>query len=256
MADFRGDIYDASGRLQVSTNMLGMVCRRTGTGATITRQGGNTSPSSLLVDVSGCSYPVVAIKIDNYVAALAGKSGNSTTNHWICSAPVGTGFTYYIFDWTTSLPNSGGMERRFDANGRCTFNSDYFPMFTTRMFGGVGQTMATNGRVFATAQGTMAGHSRRGEALCYQSGGPQLDPDGGGLQNCRDIRYRNDGKLYGGGVRPGDGTVGMYQVSWDDVQVSAGNYTNYSQNDVRGWECPGTVMAVDVTNIPVGATFF
>ncbi len=252
----QGNFFDSSGRLQASINMLSMVCRRTGTGQTVARMGGNTNPSSLTVDVSGCTYPLVAIKIDNYAAALAGKVTNATTNHWVCSAPVGTGFTYYIYDYSTSLPNTNAPAKLWDENGRCTFNGDFFPMVATTMFTGVGQTAATNGRTYATAQGQMGGHSRRGQASCYDSGGPRVDADGQGLNNCRDIRYRNDGKLYGGGVRPGDGTVGMYAVTWDDVQVSAGNYNSYSSNDVRGWEAPVTVMAVDVTNIPVGTTFF
>lgn len=253
MAQAVGDIFDASGRLQVSISMLGMVCRKTGNGTAQTKIG-NTNISSLLVDVTGCTFPIVAIKIDNYSAALAGKANGS--NHWVSNAPVGTGFTYYIYDWSPALPNTNAMVRLWDEQGRMTFNSDFFPMAATNLFTGVGQTASTNGRIFATAQGQMGGHSRRGEAYCNDGGGPQLDPSGEGLRTCRDIRYKNDGKLYGGGVRPQDGTVGMYAVSWDDVQVSAGNYTNYSQNDARGWEAPVTVMAVDVTNIPVGQTFF
>jgi hypothetical protein len=248
-----GNIFDASGRLQVSIEMLGMVCRKSGTGMTQARVAGNTNPSSILVDVTGCTYPIVAIKLDNYAAALAGKSGAS--NHWVTSAPIGTAFTYYIFDWSPALPNTNALVKLWDDQGRTTFNSDFFPMAATNLFGAVGQTAATNGRIFATAQGQMGGHSIRGQALCYDSGGPQLDP-GTGLNQCKDIRYKNDGKLYGGGVRPGDGTVGMYAVSWDDVQVSAGNYTNYTTGDARGWTAPVTVMAVDVTNIPVGQTFF
>lgn len=254
MVQATGDIFDASGRLQCSISMLGMVCRRSGTGATQSRIAGNTNISSILVDVSSAVYPIVAVKVDNYAAALAGKYGAS--NHWVCNAPVGTPFTYYIFDWSPSLPNTNAPVKLFDGIGRVTFNGDFFPMNATALFGGVGQTMATAGRTYATAQGQMGGHSRRGGAQCYDSGGPQLDPDGEGLARCRDIRYRNDGKLYGGGVRPGDGTVGMYAVSWDDVQVSAGNYQNYSQNDARGWEAPVTVMAIDVTNIPVGVVFY
>jgi hypothetical protein len=249
-----GNIFDASGRLQVSISMLGMVCRKSGSGTTQARVAGNTNPSSILVDVSGCTYPIVAIKLDNYAAALAGKSG--TSNHWVTNAPIGTAFTYYIYDWSPALPNTNAMVKLFDELGRTTFNSDFFPMAATNLFTGTGQTAATNGRTYATAQGQMGGHSRRNNAVCYDSGGPRVDPDGTGLAQCKDIRYSNDGKLYGGGVRPGDQTVGMYAVSWDDVTVSAGNYTNYSQNDARGWEAPVTVMAVYVTAIPVGQTFF
>ncbi len=255
MAEFRGDIYNSNGRLQVSTNMVGMFCRRTGTGTTQSRLGGNTSPSSIVVETAGCTFPIIAIKVDNHSAAFAGKVQSSTLNHWACSAPVGTPFTYYTFDWSTNLPNAGGIERRYDAGGRCTFNSEFFPMQITRIFNDVGQTMPTNGRTYAVAQGEIGGHSRRGEAYCYDTGAPQLDP-ASGLGLCNDIRYRNDGKLYGGGFRPGDGTVGMYQVSWDDVLASAGNYNNYTTNDPRGWEVPCTVLAVDVTNIPVNASFF
>lgn len=139
----QGNFFDSSGRLQASINMMSMVCRRTGTGQTVTRQGGNTNPSSLLVDVSGCAYPLVAIKIDNYAAALAGKSGSS--NHWVCSAPVGTAFTYYIYDYSTSLPNTKAPAKLWDESGRCTFNGDFFPMVATTMFTGVGQTALPTG---------------------------------------------------------------------------------------------------------------
>jgi hypothetical protein len=248
-----GNIYDQNGRLQVSMNMLGMTCRRSGTGTTQSRVGGNTSPSSIAVDVSGFSYPVVAIRIENYAAAFSSKNGG--TNYYACSAPIGTGFAYYAFDWTPTVPNTSATLKLYDDVGRCSFNSNFFPMSITNIFNAVGQTVATNGRVYATAQGQMGGHSHRGEALCYDSGGPKQD-GGEGLGGCRDIRYQNDGKLYGGGFNPGANTVGMYAVSWDDVRVSAGNYSNYTSGDVRGWDCPTTVMAVDVTDIPVGATFF
>jgi hypothetical protein len=254
MADAVDEIYDESGRLCVSALMLSFVCRRTGTGTSRSRITGNTAPSSLEVDVSGIAQPMVAIIMDGYVVAVAGRSGSNSQNvSFACSAPVGVGFTYYIFDWTTALPASNGLRQMWNEAGQKTFDSNFWPMkIVAGLSGGSGdQLSAVPGIKFAAACSALGGHSIPGEAACYDSGNPNFDD----LTTCNNIQARIDGKLYGGRTDSGGSRVTAGQVSYDDVLGSYGNYSSYQQNG-GGWEIANLILVVDVTSIPVGVTFF
>ncbi len=260
MADAVAEIYDDTGRLLVSAGMLGMVCRRSGTGTSRSRITGNTAPSSLEVDVSGIALPLVAIRMPGYAAALAGRSapaGSSqfTNVTFACNAPVGTAFTYYVFDWTQALPANSGLFQLFTQDGKCTFSSAYWPMkvMSAVAMPGGGAFAAPAGRTMAAACTAMGGHSHAQGVYCSDgNSGPKI-PDAGELENCNNIVGNIDGKLYGGKV---DGSqVSGANVSYDDVFGSFGNYSNY-QNYGDGWVVSNSILAVDVTGIPVGQTFF
>ena len=262
MADAVAEIYDQNGRLQVSAGMLGMVCRRTGTGTSRSRITGNTAPSSLEVDVAGMSRPVVAIRMDGYAAALAGRSypsgSSSATNvAFACSAPVGTAFTYWVFDWTQALPANNGLFQLFTQDGRCTFSSAFWPM---KMVGVIampdgGQFDGTAGMIYAGACSAMGGHSHAQGVYCADgNSGPTL-PGDGELENCKNIRGNIDGKLYGSRSLNNGQSVQGANVSYDDVTGGFGDYASY-QNYGDGWEVPNGILIVDVTGIPIGQTFF
>jgi hypothetical protein len=251
MADAVAEYYDPfTGRLQASAGMAGFVCRRSGTGQTQTRMGGNTNRSSLLVDASGCQVPVIVLRLDDYGAALYGFSGSSV--HFVSSAPVGTPFTYYVFDYTLGLPDVGSLFRLQTADGRATFDSSFWPLKIVGFLnGGAGGGMsATPGTVIGFACNTIGGHSRLDSVACYDSGSPEF-LDG----PCRDVRGYIDGKLYGGQTSGGGTQVEAVQVSHDDVQASLGSDQDYARG-FRQWETPNLIMIADVTNIPIGNVFF
>jgi hypothetical protein len=262
MADAVVETYDEStGRLQVSANMLGFVCRKSGTGTTVARQGGNTNPSSFTVDTTGFTYPIIAIKTDGFASALYGIRAGNNDAYFACSGEIGSPFTYYIFEWTPSLPANSALFQLYTTGNQCAFSSGYWPLKVPKgiaMSEAGGGTYTMNGRSLAYACSSVGGHSRAPNNYCYTPGqNPVADPDGTGLESCRGtIRGRINGKVYGGSVLNNGTTVNGAYVSVDDVVGDFGTYAEYRAGYGDGWAMPNTVMVVDVTGIPVGATFF
>jgi hypothetical protein len=105
------------------------------------------------------------------------------------------------------------------------------------------------GKALAIASSVMGGYRTAGDLYCYDTGGPSFI-DG----YCNDIKYQNDHKLYGGALSNSSQTVVTGNVSFDDVLVSAGNSDNYYVPP--NWDRPTKILVIDVTNIPIGVTFY
>jgi hypothetical protein len=246
------EIYASDGTLQANSEMLCWFCRKSGTGTTLVKGLGlgNTTPSRIEVDVTGMTNPVVAIRMNGYTVARAGGYGIFTSD-----APVGTSYTYYIFDYSASLPASTGYGLEiFNAAGQRTFNSSYFPMQVLNILTGSSNTFifeaaSHTGKALAIASSVMGGYRTAGDLYCYDTGGPSFI-DG----YCNDIKYQNDHKLYGGALSNSSQTVVTGNVSFDDVLVSAGNSDNYYVPP--NWDRPTKILVIDVTNIPIGVTFY
>jgi hypothetical protein len=240
------EIYASDGTLQANSEMICWFCRKTGTGTTVSRVVGNSSPSSLTVDVSGMTNPIVAIKMAGYNVA---KAGGST---YVTSAPIGTSYTYYIFDYAASLPaNSGayGIEI-LNASGQRVFNSNFFPMQVLNMLTG-STTVTHTGKTLAIANASMGGYAIRGDVYCYDTGGPEIWD---GFSYCASLRIINDCDLYGGILSNSFQTVDTSGVSFDDVVITVGDSSSY--NVPPDWDTPSKLLVIDVTNIPVGVTFY
>ena len=245
------EIYASDGTLQANSEMLCWFCRKTGTGTTMVKGIGlgNTTPSRIEVDVTGITYPVVAIRMNGYTVARAGGFGIFTSD-----APVGTSYNYYIFDYSASLPSPGaqyGLEI-FNSAGQRTFNSSYFPMQVLSILNN-GESVTHSGKILAVASSVMGGYRTAGELNCYDFGGPTIPEEGPGYY-CNDLKYQNDCKLYGGALSNSSQTVATSTVSFDDVLVSAGNSNSYYIPP--NWNSPTRLLIIDVTNIPVGQTFY
>jgi hypothetical protein len=240
------EIYASDGTLQANSEMICWFCRKTGTGTTVSRVVGNSSPSSLTVDVTGMTNPIVAIKMGGYNVA---KAGGST---YVTSAPIGTSYTYYIFDYAASLPaNSGayGIEI-LNASGQRVFNSNFFPMQVLNMLTG-SATVTHTGKTLAIANASMGGYAIRGDVYCYDTGGPEIWD---GFSYCASLRIINDCDLYGGILSNSFQTVDTSGVSFDDVVITVGDSSSY--NVPPDWDTPSKLLVIDVTNIPVGVTFY
>jgi hypothetical protein len=264
MSDAIVETYDEStGRLQVSANMLGFVCRKTGTGNTVARTGGNTNPSAFTIDTTGFTYPIIAVQTNGFAAALYGMRSGINGAYFASSGAIGSPYTYYIYEWTPMLPANNALFQLYTDSGQCSFSSGYWPLKVPKGIpmgetaGGSG-TYTMGGRSLAYACSNVGGHSRARSNYCYIQGQPVIaDPDGQGLETCRGtIRGRIDGKLYGGVVHNNGTTVNGANISVDDVEGSFGTYSEYRSGYADGWDVPNTVMVVDVTGIPIGATFF
>jgi hypothetical protein len=245
------EIYAQDGTLQFNSEMVCWFCRKTGTGTTTFRTIGNTPASSLTVDVTGITNPIVAVKMDGYDVA---KAGGST---YISNAPIGTSYTYYIFDYAVSLPaNQGtyGLEVR-NSSGQIVFNSNFFPMQVLNMLtgnsnAGISETVTHSGRTLAIANASMGGYATRGDPYCYDGGGPAFW-DG---YYCDNLGLINDCSLYGGIISNSSQTASTSNVSFDDVTISIGNSNNYSIPP--DWNTASKLLVIDVTNIPIGTTFY
>lgn len=240
------EIYASDGTLQANSEMICWFCRKTGTGTTTFRVVGNTPTSSLTVDVSGITNPIVAIRMNGYNVA---KAGGST---YITDAPIGTSYTYYIFDYAQSLPAGSGSYgiEIFNASGVRTFNSNFFPMQVLNIISGSGG-VTHSGKTLAIANASMGGYATRGPAYCYDTGGPEFWD---GFSECNFVGVENDCKLYGGILSNSSQTVDTSNVSFDDVTIYVGNYQNYYVPP--DWGSSAKLLVIDVTNIPVPQTFY
>lgn len=240
------EIYASDGTLQANSEMICWFCRKTGTGTTVSRVVGNSSPSSLTVDVSGMTNPIVAIKMAGYNVA---KAGGST---YVTSAPIGTSYTYYIFDYAASLPANAGAYgiEIFNDSGVRVFNSNFFPMQVLNMLTG-SATVTHTGKTLAIANASMGGYAIRGDVYCYDTGGPEIWD---GFSYCASLRIINDCDLYGGILSNSFQTVDTSGVSFDDVVITVGDSSSY--NVPPDWDTPSKLLVIDVTNIPVGVTFY
>jgi hypothetical protein len=241
------EIYASDGTLQANSEMICWFCRKTGTGTTVFRVIGNTPTSTLTVDVTGMTNPIVAIQMGSgYNVA---KAGGST---YVTNAPIGTSYTYYIFDYAASLPaNSGayGIEI-FNDSGTRVFNSNFFPMQVLDMLTGSASVTYT-GKTLAIANASMGGYAIRGDVYCYDSGGPAFWD---GFSYCASLRIINDCDLYGGVLSNSFQTATTSSVSFDDVVITVGDSSSYTVPP--DWDTASKLLVIDVTNIPVGVTFY
>lgn len=250
------ELYAASGILNVSTEFLTYFCRKTSTATTVARVGGNTNPSSLVIPVTGYTNPIVAFVGTNGLA-LSGKdaSGNLV---FACTAAVGVVITYYLFDQSNNLPISHVGLQLHNAAGQIVFNTSSHPMLalgailSPNATGSLTTTVSTQytGKTVAIAPMAMGGHRKAGILFCNASGTTTI---WNGSSACGDVQYQNDGKVYGGKCSATD-TVLTSIISWDDVKISAGNSTSYTIPP--DYNAPVTILAIDVTGIPLNTTFF
>lgn len=251
------DFFDPNtGVLTASATMAGFVCRRSGQVASAAKFAGRgTYASSISIDVAGFTNPVIALRSEGYAAALLGTR-NTTQRTFISDAPVGTVFSFYIFEFTQALPaHSAEFQVVNESTQAIMFSSRYWPM---KLIGGIAMTentapppfTAIGGAVLAHAESNIGGHSRVEEAFCYDGG---VSADGAG-PGCNDVRGRQNGKLYG--ARTSGNQLTALPLSFDDVMVSYGTYDQYTQVYGAGWVVPNLIMVIDVTNIPLGVNFF
>lgn len=246
------EIYNPNvpGQLMVSSGMLNFVCRRSGVDQSVAKVGGNTNPSSILVDVSGITQPLVVLQSLDTSCALFRRTGN--TFEAACGGAVGSWYAYYIFDWTLSLPPHEAEFKVYDPNnGNLTFSSRYWPLkIPTLLTGGSSQQYDAPGKKLGFAHAGFGGRGLTSGAYCLRNG--QAGNIDDGYANCADVRAKIDGKLYGGTTLNGDSSVKASVTSFDDVTASFGSTAEYDAY-APGWEVINKIMVVDVTGIPLPA---
>jgi hypothetical protein len=259
------ETYTDTGALQASSDMFSLHLRKTGTATTITRTFGNTEASDLVVakPAGYSSDAMCAVQIPGYSVGFVGYGNGGWC--FASDAPVGTTANWFIFDKADQIPASNFGIETYDAAGKITFSSNFRPMCAVAALtspAGVGSgtwvgkgyfsdanTITLAGKSLACMQGAPAGHAFGLGMTCWiggvaQPGGP---PEG---QTCDYWTYNNNGKIHGGKVSADGATVDATTISWDDVTITSNDGTAPS------WKIPMKLFVVDVTGVPMGATFF
>lgn len=257
------ETYDSAGRLQVTSDVTSYVLTGYGTGNSISRIDGNTTPSSCVVPLgSSGSNRVIAVKcLSGMGMNQVGTYGGSPSAIYACAGAVGTAFSYYIFEPAAALSSvhGTGVEVRNSA-GVVTFSTAYRTMqvvgvlayqaksgFYWDSYYSNASTVTVSGRTLAYAQGGFAGHRiHPAQMICYQGGSPHLDTG-----SCTDYRYNNNGKIYGAFVNSTGDTCTTAEISYDDVQVSNGSSNVFPPDYVT----PIKLFVIDVTNINGGSVY-
>lgn len=250
------EVYDQNQKLQVTSGLLIYVLRLSGTTFVEARKVGNTSPNSLSVPTTS-TYTQCLVALaggSEYAAAYAGRRVDNGQRIYATNAPVGTAFSYYIFERSNVLPAvNRGLEVR-NQSGEIVYSSSQRVMQVLDLIGGLvkdGEQAATYpGRQLAFCQGNFSSHRIAGPLRGDNGGGPVIeDPD---EPPRPPYRWDNDGKVYGGFVTNGGQTIQTRMLSWDDV--TAGPTPNPTQPP--DYAIPLSLFVVDVTGVPVGAQFF
>jgi hypothetical protein len=243
------ELYNTAEKLLASTEMLGYFCRKSGTGTTVAATGdGNTVSSRAVAPIGGLgySYPLVAIQIAGYAVARAGNNFSTGDYHYSTNAPIGTSFSYYVFEYSPNLPSSNIGLEIYNSAGQITFSSLYHPLQVLNLLSSGAVTHT--GKSLAIGLGTVGGFRTAGD-YDYYNGGSLVVPgdpyDSTGFQNFAD--------LYGGTLSNSNQTVTYDSVSYDNVYIGPGAGDIYKPPD---FDNPCVILVADVTNIPSNTTFF
>lgn len=247
------EVYADNGTLLINNNMIGWFCARTGRAQTGTKTGpGNTVSSEAVIPTSGSgwslTYPLSAMRIDGDYGMARGSNQWQTGYHrYITNAPLGTWFTWYLFDYAPRLPViNQGLEIYRD-DGQRAFSSAYYP-FKPKQNIRTG-AIYTPGYYLAISGPSAGGYAKPNEDSgyhYYRNG--QLVPE---EEDWDQYSFTNDSKLYGGRI-VGPDYAEPFNVSFDDVVIGPRNPPIVTRN----WNAFVPVLAVDVSNIAISTVYF
>lgn len=244
------EIYNDAGVLLASAEMLSHFCRKSGVGTTVANTAGGDAASMIQIGIpAGFDKPIIAISCGNAVAYSGLFSGNA---YFWCSGAVGTGYTYYIFDTPEDLATAHSGLELYDTAGNIVFSSNYYPMKILGLNPGV-----TNypGKTVAAALPAWANSELNSGLQCWDTSVavPWSNPTDSGP--CADLQYHHTVNARGAFIDNGGSRFNPATIQYEDVQILAGNDSSYTEPPSaisRG----AIAFAVDVTNIPIGSTFF
>lgn len=240
------EIYDSAGILQASADMLSHFCKKTGSGTTVANTaGGNAASMATIALPAGMDKPICAVSCASTMAFAGLFSGNL---YFWCAGAIGTAFNYYLYDTLEGVATANFGLELYDAAGNITFSSSYRPIEILGLNPGV-----TNyaGRTVAAALPAWSNTEVNGPLQCWDGG---VAAPWDGVSFCGDLRYQHTINVRGAFIDNGGSRINPASIQYENVQISAGSSSSYTY--------PATVahlqmlMAVDVTGIPIGSTFF
>lgn len=235
------ECYDETGKLQVNDKMLTYSLQRTGTATTVA----SSWPfENSYLKITGINLSDIVVLRNNTYAAGVDMNGvlNSGDRNFITNAPVSTAFDYFVFRVSHNTPSSSyGIEIR-NTDNQITFSSNYRSLLAPAILDNVGRSSQPSytapGRSLAFA---MMGYGGWKE---YQN----IDPDSGG--------YSYDHNWFHAGAKVTNSGQTITTVA--DIPSDYGRYFtpsgSFDFTNVYDVNC--SVLIVDVTNIPIGVTFY
>lgn len=231
-------------KLQFDSSAYTLAYIRKGTGTTVARSYSNTAQSEAVIARDN-SRQLIAVSCQ-YAFARYGSSGSSF--RYVCSGPVGTAYTYYVFDIPVDLAplSSGeaGVEFINPDNGNKLMYCSKYDTFRVAGLLSEDQSMNLDGsRTYAAVAQDIAGHNRSTDGL-RRDGTPwdEGTPSDGNHNWTR----QQDGKLTG--ISINGGQIAAQGVSFDDVIGSAGSNKPAPDPITEWWNVPlSNAMIIDVT---------
>lgn len=213
------------------------------------RYGGNTTPGTALVPITGLGDTRLIAVSSTFGAARSGVvqlSGQWYATYGCAVGPGAGTLNYWIFELATKLVASPvGLTLRNPA-GQVTYSSDYDVMRLAEIFSGTPLSLDAS-RTYATVAPSFAGHRRAPAGAVYYINGKATLWDGSDYPASTSWAYDNDGKLYGMSVN--GGAIASATISYDDVRSQLG-FGSTPPPYPPDWTKPlGNVLVLDVTGL-------
>jgi hypothetical protein len=234
------EAYADNGNVQFTSNDLLFYLRKTGT-ATVTASGDFYSN---YVRVPGAStYPGAIVGFSGGGGYAVGYELNGGANwSYITDAPVGTVFNYYIYDTSDKVPGSNFGIEVYNEAGQITFSVAQRALLSLALL-----YMPNDNSVSVTFAGKSLGFIPTSWAG-YNRYGPSDTGEPG--------YYYHDWAVYGAACINSGQTVATGVVAVPGGRGDVDGNATGGQPINNDFEVPGNFFIIDVTNIPIGATFF
>lgn len=240
-----------NGKLQTNADLFVHYLRKTGSGSTVSGYGFSL-PSACIVPSAGLNKPIYAIHSSSGVGFVGVNSNNDPV--FACGGGPGTYFEYFIYDTISNLsPSNFGLEI-YNNSGLLSFSANYIPMKGLSIINSSNPGPLTfNGKKLAAATMSYAGRRIPGPLFVYDANTNQYtlwDE----FSEAQVLRYFNDGKVNTAIISNSGQTIETTPVSYEDIIIDAGNSSNYYLPPNA--EKSADILVLDVTNIPIGTTYF
>jgi hypothetical protein len=255
------EVYDGFGKILDTADVLTLALRKTGTGLSIASDAGMAVSSMLKppVDFRNYTNPVVAINCGQ-LFGFFGLHSVSFEPRYGCAGPINTPYTYYVFDVSTTIPDTSLGLETYTAAGQRSFSAVQRALRVlsllqeSRTFdtGDPFPSVTHAGKSLAAVVPHWAGWRYwPGEGTCFDGGGSgsSWEPP----TFCANLQIQQDYKMLGAKVSNSNQTVELGTITYEDVTISTSS-AGYAAN--TNLARPLTTLVADVTNYPVPAVIY